>query len=145
MDRQTELYNWADTVVRLWTAQGLALNEGATADTIAATEKQLSFIFPPSFKVLYTTVNGWTNWAWNEHMFSLWPLDKIMEEYACGRHTGFIGFCDFMINSHWIGFVRDKPGIFKRYDMEGHSDPVKIADSFEEAIEMLHTNPDALY
>lgn len=145
MDTAREINEWADSVCNLWKSQGLDISEGASLSIIENTEQRISFKFPEAFKELYKKVNGWNDMAWNEHMFSIRPLDRIIEEYKYRRHPDFIGFCDYLINSHWIGFVRHKPGIFKRYDLEGHSNPEKIADRFEEAIEMINTNADTLY
>jgi SMI1 / KNR4 family (SUKH-1) len=145
MNNSQNLITWVDTIFNLWKSKNLDIAEGALLDDIEKKEQYLSFKFPEAFKELYKKVNGWNDMAWNEHMFSIWPLDRIIEEYDYMRYPDFIGFSDFLINSHWIGFVRDKPGIFKRYDLQGYTNPEKIADSFEDAIEMINTNADILY
>ena len=145
MNMASETNECADAVFDLWKTAGLDISEAASPDLIEKTEQQVSFTFPEAFRQLYKRADGWKDMAWNEHMFSMWPLERIIEEYDYGRHPHFIGFCDYLVNSHWIGFVRYKPGIFKRYDLEGFSEPEKIADSFEDAIEMINTNADAIY
>lgn len=125
MDTLQEINDWTISVVNDWNSKGIELGQGISLDVIEKTELHLSFDFPESFKELYKKVNGWSNMAWNEHMFCIWSLDRIIEEYEYMRHPDFIGFCDYLINSHYIGFVRGEAGIFKRYDLEGHSNPKK--------------------
>jgi len=145
MNTLQEINTWTNNVVDLWKTQNIKLGEGASSSTIEKTEQYLSVKFPESFRELYKKVNGFKEMDWNEHMFCVWSLDRIIEEYNYKRYPDFIGFCDFLINSHWIGFVKDQSGVFKRYDLKGYSNPEKIADNFEDAIEMINTSADIIY
>jgi hypothetical protein len=145
MSTSEEINTWANKVVFSWNAQSVKLEEGASSGIIEKAEQHLLFKFPDSFKILYNKANGFKDMDWNEHMFCFWPLHRVMEEYDYNRHPDFIGFCDFLISSLWIGFVRNQPGIFKRYNLQGLSNPEKIADSFEEAVEMINANAGMIY
>lgn len=145
MNNLQEIDTWTNKVVDLWRTQNLKIGKGVSLDIIDKAEQYLSIKFPESFKELYKKANGFSEMDWNEHMFCVWSLERMTEEHDYKRHPDFVGFCDFLINSHWIGFVRDRPGIFKRYDLKGYSDPEKIADSFEDAIDMINTNAEIIY
>jgi hypothetical protein len=75
-------------------------------------------------------------------MISIWPLDRISREY--GRYENFVGFGDYLINSHVYGFLKDQQGVFKNYDL-AKSTPEKIAETFEEAVSLINLNSDLLY
>ncbi len=141
---QINLDIWASDVINFWSNQKLGLEGGISTGTIEKTEKYIDFLFPQSFKELYKKANGFKDWGINEHFFSIWPINKIIEEFNYARHPEFIGFCDFLINSHWIGFVRGQEGIFKRWDCSSEP-PIKIAESFEEVIKMINDNSDEIY
>ncbi|HEY8957364.1 SMI1/KNR4 family protein, partial [Chitinophaga sp.] len=115
---------------------------GAAPDLISAVEASIGFTFPAGFKELYTEVNGFPDGDWRENMFSIWPLEKILEEYSGSTDHEFIGFSDFLIHSHDIGFVKTQPGVFKRY---GGEEYVFIAASFLDAIALINTNSDLIY
>ena len=133
---------WPDNTMNYWTSKNIKLAPGTSLKIISDAEKILSFIFPYSFKLLYQKVNGFVDNNSDENMISVWPIDRILEEY--GRYPKFVGFSDFLINSHVYGFLKNRPGIFKNYDL---ADPhiEKIAETFEDAIGLINTNSDLLY
>jgi hypothetical protein len=73
-------------------------------------------------------------------MFSLWPVDRIIEEYNSSSDKNFIGFSDYLINSHQIGFTKDRNGIYKY-----HNKPELIADTFEQGIHLININSEIIY
>jgi hypothetical protein len=76
-------------------------------------------------------------------MFSFWSLDIIIEEFAKNHDKNLIGFCDFLIMSHVIGFKRNAAGIFNDYSFlpgEGF-----IAETFKEAISMINSGAREIY
>jgi hypothetical protein len=97
-------------------------------------------VFPPAFLALYTQANGFKNRDWTEEMFSFWPIELIVEEYLQGTDPNFVGFCDYLFNSHTIGFLKNFEGIFKHYDLTK-----PIALSFEEGVELINGNSDLIY
>jgi hypothetical protein len=78
-------------------------------------------------------------------MISMWPIGRMLEEYSPKRYPNFVGFGDFLINSAVFGFLKDRPGIYKFYDLPGIQMPVQIAQSFQEAIDLFNINSDLLY
>ena len=137
------IYAWTDSVISFWKSKGIHLQSGATLEEIEETEKIVGIKFPEDFKVLYSKVDGFRDNDWNENMISLWPLSRIHDEY--GRYPDFVGFSDFLINSHVFGFLKDQKGVFKNYDLADTGLPQKIAESFQEAIELINVNSDLLY
>lgn len=131
---------WINEAILTWQKEGIALNPGELEPYIAEIEQWLDFSFPQDFCELYKVVNGFERGVSNENFFSLWSLDTLWEEYPNNMEDGFIGFCDYMINSHQIGFIKGQPGVYKDYERT-----TMIASSFEEFIEMLNTDSELLY
>ncbi|MCW3075366.1 MAG: hypothetical protein JWP69_2435 [Flaviaesturariibacter sp.] len=142
MNSSEEIKKWAKSIVTLWRSQDIKIEKGASMQLLSKAEAYLEISFPEPFKTLYMEANGFKDMDWNEHMFSFWSVERIIEEYDYKRHPNFVGFCDFLINSHWIGFVKNESGIYKRYDFEG---PERIADNFEDAVDLINTSADVIY
>ena len=133
---------WAEAIISHWRNKKITLQKGASVEKISNTENKLGFVFPQSFKVLYQKVNGFGDSDWNENMIGIWSLERIEDEF--GRYPDFIGFSDFLINSCVYGFLKNQQGIFKNYDLADPGDPQKIADTFEQAINLINTNSNLL-
>jgi len=142
-DTTNDMNSWLDRVIREWSTKNINLNKGASVEAIRSTETLIDYTFPPAFKALYGKVNGFFRWEWNENMIGIWELNRIEEEY--GRYQNFVGFGDFLINSHVYGFCKEQSGIFKHYDFAEERVPEKIAETFEEAIIHINENSDLLY
>ena len=107
---------------------------------IEATELAVGIEFPAEMKELYRVVNGFRNYDMDtDSMISIWPTERIREEYLGGKDKNFVGFCDFLICSHMIGFFKDRKGIYKEYD---ELNP--IAESFRQVVDFINNNPDVL-
>ncbi len=132
--------SWADQSIAIWTTGGIKLNDGIPLDKIAKFENHLDYTFPKDFLHLYQKVNGFKEFDWNENMFSLWSLERILKEYQKGGDSNYIGFCDYLINSHTIGFSKSDNRIYKYYNK-----PQPIANTFQETITLLNSNADLLY
>lgn len=130
-----------DKVKEIWTNENIKLNPPARPESIKSSEKIIDFQFPDDFKEFYLKLDGFADWDWTKNMFSIWPLARILEEYHHEDDKNFIVFADFLINLHYIGFVKGQSGVFKNTD----ETPVKIADTFSEAIFLIHTDADILY
>jgi SMI1 / KNR4 family (SUKH-1) len=140
MDNSKQILSWADQSIGIWISKGIKLQDGVSIDKISTFEKQLDFKFPQDFIDLYSKTNGFEDFDWNENMFSLWSLDRILKEYQENGDTNYIGFCDFLINSHSIGFFKTDIGVYKSYDQ------IKsIAGNFQDFILLLNSNNDLLY
>ena len=139
MENSEEILTWIDKAIAVWRGQQIELLPGATIHRISEVEGVIGFKFPADFVNFYLRVNGFKDFGWNNDMFSMWPLGRIIEEYE-EIDNDFVPFCDFLINSHQIGFVKSQSGVFKSYD---RSKP--IANSFKEAIELINSNSDLIY
>ena len=97
--------------------------------------------------------DGFKEWDWRPNMFSIWPLQRIIDEYLEQRSKSattlpyrqeqsenFVGFCDYLINSHQIGFLKDRIGVYKSYD---EFNP--IAESFREILLLINKDADLIY
>lgn len=140
-------------IIAQWKTEQIQLNPPATLDTIKKAEDIVNYTFPPDFRELYLIADGYKDWDWRTNMFSLWPLQRIIDEYlellsvnsstTQDQHDpkkNFIGFCDYLINSHQIGFIKNRTGIYKSYD---ESNP--IAQSFIEALELINKDAQVIY
>ncbi len=78
-------------------------------------------------------------------MFSIWSLDRIEEEYNTSTNEFFILFCDFMMNSHQIGFSRVENGVFINYENHKLSLNDKVSDIFTGALIEIVKDSDKIY
>jgi hypothetical protein len=129
-------------ICRQWRHEKIQLNPGASPDLISEVEASIGFTFPAGFKELYIEVNGFSDCDWRENMFSIWPVEKILEEYRGRTDHEFIGFSDFLIHSHDIGFLKSQPGVFKTYDGETY---VFVAASFLDAVKLINADSALIY
>jgi hypothetical protein len=140
MEHSQNLQQWAIGVISHWIDNKIKLEEGATLTDIQKTEALIGIHFPESFIELYSKANGFADWDMNINMISVWPLKRIEEEYAINRDKNFVGFSDYLINSHSIGFRKTSAGIFKDYD---EFNP--IASTFEQGLELINSDSDLIY
>lgn len=134
--------NWVQHIISKWKLEGVKLNPPATAIEIENAESILDFKFPSDFKELYLSANGFKGLDWQEHMFTFWPLDMILDEFQISTNKHFIGFSDFLLASHFIGFSKNKSGIFKSYH---YDDGELIANTFQVAVDMINSSNDFIY
>lgn len=140
MENSKQVLSWTNQAIDIWTSKGIKLQNGISVNKIYDLEKLLDYKFPKDFIELYTKANGFEDFDWNENMFSLWSLERILKEYHEDGDTNYIGFCDFLINSHSIGFFKTNKGIFKSYDQNQ-----PIGNTFKEAVELINSNSALIY
>lgn len=129
-----------DDQIKVWRHTDLKLNDPATEDLIKQTQEKIGYEFPNDFIKFYTQVNGFKDWDIIGEMFSIWPLERIAEEYEKCEDKNFIPFCDYCIDCHRIGYLKDQNGVYKDYDQT-----VNIADRFDETIELIIEDSSLLY
>jgi hypothetical protein len=127
---------WADSILDYWKSEKIQLNPGCSETQINEAEEILNFAFPAAFKTLYLKVNGFANGDWTKNAFHIWSIDTILDEYNQAADKNFIGFTDFLIHCHQLGFVKDQIGIFN-YN-------VFVAATFEETIQLIHDDSDLI-
>lgn len=136
---------WINEAISKWNLAKTKQNHGASIADIENAENILNFKFPADFKNLYLVVNGFQDLDWQEHMFYFWPIDRIIEEYAVSSDEDFIGFCDFLLASHFIGFKKSQSGIFKLYSTMKKAEDSPIANTFQSAVGMINSSSDLIY
>jgi hypothetical protein len=136
---------WVQNVVSKWKTEGVKINNGTSLGDIEALESVLDFKFPDDFKDFYLAIDGFKDLDWQEHMFYFWPLEKIIEEFNESLDKNFIGFCDFLLASHYIGFKKNQTGIFKMYSISDRAEDNSIAQTFEEVVGMINSRSDLIY
>jgi hypothetical protein len=134
---------WISLAIEQWAADDIKLSAPATSERIAATEQAVNFVFPEAFKKLYLQVDGFVDWDWTSNMFSIWPLERILEEYQQSPEKHLVGFADWLIRGIIISFIKGQDGIYKSYDLE--SEPVLITTSFSELIHLINSDSERLY
>jgi hypothetical protein len=139
--------DWVEKVITKWRSEGVKLNPPATALEIEKTGSVLGFKFPDDFKQLYLAANGFVGLDWQEHMFTFWPLKMIVEEYEEDNAKNFIGFSDFLLASNFIGFNKNRNGVFKKYSQlySNLEDGELIANTFEQVVDMINSSNDLIY
>jgi len=135
---------WIQDALLNWQSDKVKLNPAATIAEIEHVESVLNFAFPEDFKQLYLIVNGFDGLDWQEHMFTFWPLKMIVEEYD-ETENGFIGFSDFLLKSHSIGFKKKDSGVFRYYQSVKDQIPEYIASSFQQAVFLINSNNSLIY
>jgi hypothetical protein len=134
---------WIDEALAFWKAENIELSPPASLEQIRQVETIVGYTFPQDFVDLYLCVDGFLKWEWNKAMFSLFNLERALEEHNFLKNKDFIPFCDYLINSHQIGFKKDKQGIFKDYG--GNYGDELICQTFEEAILLINTDSYLIY
>jgi len=135
---------WVQKVISKWLAEKVNINVGASRSEIESLENILHFEFPNDFKDFYLMINGFKSFDMEEHMFTFWPLETIIEEYNTSEDKDFIGFSDYLIASHAIGFKKSKKGIYKCYQSL-QNDLTPIAETFEEVVAMINSDSPLIY
>jgi hypothetical protein len=135
-----EINSWVQETLSLWIKRGIKILPGATIAIIESTEVDTGFQFPSDMKDLYRVVNGFKDCDMDvSSMISIWPIERIREEYITSIDKNFVGFCDWLISSHSIGFFKGRMGIFKCYDEFN-----TIAETFRQVIEMVNNDSEVL-
>lgn len=137
-----ENVNWIEEAKSIWTMDGgIKLQTGEPLSKIFEIETQLNFKFPLDFVIFYQKINGFKDFDWNENMFTLWSLERILKEYQEANNLDFIGFCDYLIQTCTIGFNKHNDHIYKYI----YDEPEFVVNTFEETIALFNTNYCILY
>ena len=85
--------------------------------------------------------NGFKDWDMTHNYISIWPIERILEEYQENEDKNFIGFADFCIKSHFFGYLKTQNGVFIDNDL-----PIKeICNSFLEYLKLIVEDSEKLY
>ncbi len=131
-----------DKIIEHWRHTQLKLNDPATIDLINDTQQKISFHFPDDFTNFYLKVNGFKDLDMTNEMFCVWTLERIVEEFEKSNNKNFTPFCDYLIDSHRIGYLKDNLEVYKDYYDEKM---YKITDTLEETIKLIVIDSELLY
>jgi len=136
--------DWVKVAIGQWQAEHLHINAGTSLTSIINAENYLGFIFPDDFKQLYIVANAFEDYEWRPNMFSLWSIERIVAEYDETANDDFISFCDFLICSSFLGFLKTSTGIFKRYSIADTPTDF-VTSSFQEAVRLINEDSELIY
>ncbi len=81
---------WIDNVIKEWTGKCIKIQKGASLELISAIEQMIEFIFPEQVQKFYLRVNGFNDWEYNENLFSIWSLERILKEHDESNDKTFV-------------------------------------------------------
>lgn len=130
-----------EEIIKHWKLKEIKLNDGCSNEDIEILEKRIAFTFPEYFKTFYRLINGFGDRDWTPNMFSLFPLERIKEEYEYKQNDkNFVPICDFLISSHHLGYLKGKNGIFK--DCQPNE---KICNNLIELLTLIEQDSENIY
>jgi hypothetical protein len=136
--------NWVRDAVNHWVIKAIRLNPGCTVDQFENVEALLGLKFPKEFKQLYLTVNGFVDFEWDANMFSIWSLERIVNEFNDSTDKEFVVFCDYFLSVFDLGFQRNKTGVYRNYSLPD-AEIELVSNSFKEVIGMINSDSKLLY
>lgn len=72
--------NSIDKMLAQWRAEGVALNEGASAMQIESLERLVGIELPEEIRSFYAAANGMPDYQHDPRMVSMWSVERIMRE-----------------------------------------------------------------
>jgi len=122
-----------DKIIEHWRHTQLKLNDPATIDLINGTQQKISLHFPDDFTNFYLKVNGFKDWVMTNQMFCGCTLERIVEEFD--NNNNFISFCDYLIDSHRMEYLKDNLGVYK--DFYYDQTPKSAEGNFDRSVSNL--------
>jgi hypothetical protein len=137
------LQHTLDQVITSWKTHGVACNPGVSDTILLGFEQALAFSCDPAFAAYLRQVNGFTDFDWDEAMFSFWSTERIAQEAAHGHPAELLCFADHCINLGSFGFRRrNDPKIYLHYQ---HQEGIEaVADSFHDFLKIYLLDPFSL-
>ena len=136
---------WMEPALGHWKARGLHLGAGIEPVDVARRFAAAGRAVTTNVLALFASCNGMTNEAWDEKAFTLWPLEKCIEE--CASHDPLdVPFADFLISSAEYLFRReseDRSSVWIGYGF-GALAHRQVASSVEEFFFLLMVAPKRL-
>jgi hypothetical protein len=127
-----------ELAIEKWKLEGVALDSPIDESVVRAKLSALGRAYSRDVLALYSATGGMEDGYSDSHMWSLWPLQRVVSETA--RYSRpYILFADFLIDSHLYCF---------KYETEENSsvgvdnlngeEPELVAASVEEFFEILN-------
>ncbi len=132
--------NWISIQINFCKMSGVKLNSPATQEMITDTQNKLDYEFPSDFINFYRKANGFVEWDFIGNMFSIWSLEKIVNEYSNGDDKNFIPFCDHSIDLYRIGYLKSDEGVYNDFNQEK-----SISKTFKDTLRLINEDSELLY
>jgi hypothetical protein len=129
-----------ETAIEKWKLEGVALEPPLEESVVKARFSALGRVCSRDVLALYTATGGMEDGYSDSHLWSLWPLQKVVLETA--RYgKPYILFADFFIDSHLYCFMyqnEEKSSVGVDY-LNGE-EPELVAASVQEFFELLDSD-----
>jgi SMI1 / KNR4 family (SUKH-1) len=112
------------------------INPPCTAEEIKEIESLISFSFPIELIEIYLLINGQKTRAYTtEHLCYLMPMNEIKEAFFSFDKKDFIPIFDYACGCDYIGFIKNKQGLFFYEGSCLNGEYIVAYDSIEEFLE----------
>ncbi len=128
-----------------WLANSVPLLPPASDAELATAFGAVEFPLSDDVRSLYRLTAGFDYGQFDEGLWSLWPLSRIVEENN-KKKPQFLWFADWLIDSHRYCFHYTNPEVSAVYidHCSPKSPPFPIAESLVDFLETYLRNPDVL-
>jgi hypothetical protein len=133
-----------ETVIENWRREGINLLPPNEEAAVIATLNGIRRKYSRDVIALYCATGGMPDGESDSHVWSLWPLARIVSENSLYERPHIL-FADFLIDSHLYCFRYENDetsSVCIEYD-HGH-EPKQIAGSVNEFFELYLRNPRSL-
>jgi hypothetical protein len=128
-------------VIASWKREGIELLPPMDPATVIAELSKTGQRYSEDVVDLYCTTGGMIKDEMDSHCFSMWPFDKVVR---VNNKRSYLAFADFLISSHFYGFVYESKARSK-VCIDYGKDLEIIANSVEEFFQKLMIDPGQLY
>jgi hypothetical protein len=127
-----------EKAIEKWELKGVTLHSPIEESVVRAQLSALGRAYSRDVVALYSAPGGMEDGYSDSHMWSLWPLQRVVSETA-RYNRPYILFADFLIDSHFYCFKyeteeRSSVGV----DYLNGEEPEIVAASVEEFFEILN-------
>lgn len=130
-----------DKVIESWRNQRIRLLEPCEEALTVSVLAQLGRKVSRDVIEMYCVTGGMEDGEMDEHLFSLWSLERVKMDNARYASPG-IFFADFLINSHFYFFQFEDDRRSSVYIDYGDAlSPQRVAESVTEFFELYLANP----
>jgi hypothetical protein len=127
-----------ETTINTWKLEGVALHSPIEESVVRAKLSALGRRYSRDVLALYSATGGMEDGHSDSHMWSLWPLQRVISETS--RYSRpYILFADFLIDSHLYCFkyeTEEKSSV--GIDYLNGEEPELVAASVDEFFEILN-------
>jgi|SRR5918912_3428114 hypothetical protein len=133
-----------EKVIETWQLEGLNLLPPNDEAAVIAELNKIGRKYSHDVVALYCTTGGMLDGESDSHIWSLWPLARILSENS-RYNRSYILFADFLIDSHLYCFRYENDERSSVCIEYGNGDePKQVAGSVNEFFELYLRNPGSL-